>query len=123
MTPVGLDQPCLPTAPPAQRHGMDTAVSSAFIHLTSPFLSMVFARDTAMIAQFGVESGGRLRRHIEGNVLKPGLGMTAGKRRPATVEHAPGRLVYRCRDGLDWDVAFPDDRTLHPSATCSNQTR
>lgn len=90
---------------------MDTAVSSAFIHLTSPFLSMVFARETALVAQFGVESGGRLRRHIEGNVLKPGLGMTAGRRASATIEHAPGRLAYRCRDGLDWDVSFPDDRT------------
>lgn len=89
---------------------MDTTVSDHFIHCTSPFLAMAFARAFPMVAQFGVESGGRLRRHIEGNLLKPGLGMTTG-RRAAELTRAADRLAYRCPDGVDWEVSFPDDRT------------
>lgn len=91
---------------------MQIALSDACVHATSPWLSMAFARAFPMVAQFGVESGGRLRRHVEGNLLKPGLGMAAAPGRPAcTLEHGPDRIAYRCPDGIDWTVRFPDERT------------
>jgi len=90
---------------------MDIVASPSVLHCTSRFLAMAFDRATAMVAQFGVESGGRLRRHIENNLLRPGLGMVAGRRTIATLAQDGQHLSYRCADGLDWDITFPDERT------------
>jgi hypothetical protein len=72
-----------------------------------------------MIAQLGVESGGRSRRHIEQNLLKPGRGITAscgGRssfRQPCALAQRQGELAYTCEEtGLAWTIAFPDERTF-----------
>ena len=98
---------------------MQLTESSEFVHLHSPFLAMACVKRFPMIAQFGLESGGRLRKHIEQNLLKPGRGITAACagqssfRQPCTLDHSPKQLTYTAAgEGLDWQILFPDDRTF-----------
>ncbi len=97
---------------------MQLVESAEFVHFFSPYLAMAFARQFPMVSQFGVESGGRLRRHVEYNLLRPGYGITSvhhgetSFRKAASIEYSPDRIHYRPEiDDLEWFVHFPDERT------------
>lgn len=98
---------------------MQLSESSEFVHLHSPFLAMAAAKRFPMVSQFGIESGGRLKRHIEQNLLRSGKGFTAlhqgqsSFRQSATLQHSPEKLQYDAQgNGLDWQILFPNDRTF-----------
>lgn len=113
---------------------MQMSESAEFVHVQSPFFAMACAKRFPMIAQLGVESGGRTKRHVEQNLLKPGLGGTAcceGKGsfgQPCLMQHSAEEVVYRAGAGagaeagaggaarggagLDWRIVFRDERTF-----------
>lgn len=94
---------------------LKTIQSSEFVHLMTPYFAMALVKPFAMIAQLGVESGGRLRRHVEQNLLKPGLGVTSVRdgagsfAQPDKLEGADGEWTYA---NAGWRVRVVDERAF-----------
>jgi len=100
---------------------MKFKTTDEFIHYHSPYFAITAAKHFPMIAHLGVESGGRGRRHLDYNLLKPGLGAVLRSglensfKKKCKVNYTSNCLSYRgikYKNGLDerCDIAFKNSR-------------
>jgi hypothetical protein len=102
---------------------MDKTSSRDFVRFTSPYLAVGLARGFPMLGYLGIESGGRGRRHLDVNLLRPGAagvvvsgdGSSLGA--GCEAEELPGGVRYRgvrigAAGALECEFAVVDDRTF-----------
>ena len=100
---------------------MKFKTTDEFVHYHSPYFAVAFVKHFPMIAYLGIESGGRSRRHLDYNLLKPGLGavlksgLESSFKKKCRVNHTSNCLSYtgiKYKNGLDqrWDIAFKNSR-------------
>ena len=89
---------------------------------TSPYLALALKRDVPNITYLGIESGGRSRRHLDRNLLRPGFG---GEILPefqlAFVGERDGNLIFN-GDGCECKISFPDERKFSIAYQTNEET-
>ncbi len=73
----------------------------------SPYFALSLCKSTMKIAHLGIESGGRTRRHMDFNLLKPGIGAS-----PFSAGEVPSKSGIRSEASRDSFRYFSD---LHDS--------
>ena len=76
----------------------------------SPYLALSFRKDVSQITYLGVESGGRSRRHLDRNLLKPGYGgeILPGGHLSSSGE-IDGKLIYT-GEAAECQISILDER-------------
>ena len=76
----------------------------------SPYLALFTREDVPKITYLGVESGGRSRRHLDHNLLKPGYGgeILPGQQL-STAREIDGKLIYT-GGTAECQISFLDER-------------
>lgn len=98
----------------------------------SPFMALALETDRPRIAYLGVESGGRSRRHIDTNLLVPGLGGQPANLAASPVTGAPRAygegiqwrsLPVQGGGELTWSIKIINDRQFEVRIKPQNTTR
>ena len=100
---------------------MKFKTTDEFIHYHSPYFAIALAKHFPMIAYLGIESGGRSRRHLDYNLLKPGLGIALKSqsgnsfKKKYRINYTSNCLSYRgikYKNDIEqkWNIEFKNSR-------------
>ena len=100
---------------------MKFKTTDEFIHYHSPYFAIALAKHFPMIAYLGIESGGRSRRHLDYNLLKPGLGIALKSqsgnsfKKKCRINYTSNSLSYRgikYKNDIEqkWNIEFKNSR-------------
>jgi len=91
---------------------MNVQITDQGWNFHSPFLALAIHKTTPQIGFLGVESGGRSRRHLDKNFLRPGFGGEILPRQELRFSGEQDATLTYANDKHSCQIACPDERTF-----------